>query len=284
MDSSALFAKLNNLENSWSSLDAWLKFWIVLVVIGVSIELIVVVKEYRDDRNEWARGIIRPPDRPSRWLLFWSLLGAGLVAIGVAGELAIHLKAGKVETDIRSVTRQLVAVANAEASKADARAAEADLRRVQLQAMVAWRYLSSQQQKLICSIVSPKLADGIGVISSSQDPEEWRYAQDFSVALRDCSASIGLHRSGGVGNRFWAQKPIFGVWLVSGEKSNNGPLSLNRRKVLARTLLDALRKVGVIIDGIPTGGVPDVGGGHTEPSTGVLDIYIRPRPPPTSAP
>jgi hypothetical protein len=63
MDSSALFAKLNNLENSWSSLDAWLKFWIVLVVIGVSIELIVVVKEYRDDRNEWARGIIRPPDR-----------------------------------------------------------------------------------------------------------------------------------------------------------------------------------------------------------------------------
>lgn len=84
MDPSTLLARLNNLENSWSSLDAWLKFWIVLVVIGVAIELVVVVKEYRDDRHEWLRGIVRPPDRPSRWLLSWNLLGAGFVAIGVA--------------------------------------------------------------------------------------------------------------------------------------------------------------------------------------------------------
>jgi hypothetical protein len=70
MDSSARFARLDSLDASWSSLDAWMKFWIAMVVVGVVIELIVVWREYKGERHEWLRGIIRPPDKPSKWLLF----------------------------------------------------------------------------------------------------------------------------------------------------------------------------------------------------------------------
>jgi hypothetical protein len=171
MDPSTLLARLNNLENSWSSLDAWLKFWIVLVVIGVAIELVVVVKEYRDDRHEWLRGIVRPPDRPSRWLLFWNLLGAGFVAIGVAGEFAIHLNAGKIETDIRSVTRELVAIANKEGKEAGALAAsatleaamlgkEADLLRIKLANSSIPRTLEEAAQKRIAATLPRRSTGG----------------------------------------------------------------------------------------------------------------------------
>lgn len=60
-----------------------MNFWTALVIVGVAIELGVIVKEYRDDRHEWSRGIIRPPDKPSRWLLFWNLSGTALVVIGI---------------------------------------------------------------------------------------------------------------------------------------------------------------------------------------------------------
>src|ERR1035438_9258941 len=100
MDESALLARLSNLESSWSSLDSWLKFWIALVVVGVAMEVVVVIIEYRHERHTFNQGIIRPPDKPSRWLFAFGLLGAGLVAIGVAGEFGTHIKAGRVEADM----------------------------------------------------------------------------------------------------------------------------------------------------------------------------------------
>jgi RHS repeat-associated protein len=50
MDASVLAKALDSLEQSWSSLDWWLNFWTILVVIGVGVELIVVIAEYT---HEW---------------------------------------------------------------------------------------------------------------------------------------------------------------------------------------------------------------------------------------
>ena len=46
MDVFALASALDNLEKSWSSLDWWLNFWTILVVVGVAVELVVLITEY----------------------------------------------------------------------------------------------------------------------------------------------------------------------------------------------------------------------------------------------
>lgn len=122
MDESTLLAKLKTLELSWGSLDSWLRFWIAIVVIGVAMEVVVIVIEYRHERHAFNRGIIRPPDKPSIRLFGCGLLGASLVAIGVAGEFCIHIKAGVVEAKMREANRSLVALVNARASNAIERA------------------------------------------------------------------------------------------------------------------------------------------------------------------
>ncbi len=73
-------------------------------------------------------------------------LGTALVAVGLAGEFRIHVKAGKIETDMRDDTRQLVAIANERASKAEENAAALDLARVQMVKSMEWRYLSKGQR------------------------------------------------------------------------------------------------------------------------------------------
>ena len=122
-DELALINRLTNLESSWKTLDLWLKFWILLVVIGVATEIVVILYEYFRDLRDFSRGIIHSPDKPSIRLLVFALTGAGLVAIGVAGEFFIHIKAGRVETDMRDITGHLVALANERASENEKEAA-----------------------------------------------------------------------------------------------------------------------------------------------------------------
>src|SRR5689334_17273711 len=37
------------------------------VLVGVTLEIYFIVHAYREDREAWSRGIIRPPDKPSSW-------------------------------------------------------------------------------------------------------------------------------------------------------------------------------------------------------------------------
>ena len=121
MDASTLARELDTLETSWSSLDGWLKFWTALVVVGVVIEPLVIACEFRHDWKDFKRSVIYNPERPSILLLLLSLLGAGLVALGVAGEFRIHTQAGKVESDMRSKSLELVAITQKSASDANER-------------------------------------------------------------------------------------------------------------------------------------------------------------------
>ncbi len=118
MDESALRSLLKSLEVSWSSLDAWLNFWTSLVVVGLAIDVFVIIKEYLDNLRDFRRGTIHPPEKPGVHLLVLGLLGTGLITTGVAGELFVHVKAGKIEADMRTASDQLVVLVSKQAGNA----------------------------------------------------------------------------------------------------------------------------------------------------------------------
>jgi hypothetical protein len=101
MDESALKVLISNLERSRATLDSWLFAFTLFVVVGVVLEVVFVIWEYRDELHDWRRGIVHSPEKPSIALLVFGLFGAGLVAIGVTGELYIGAKIGAKETSIR---------------------------------------------------------------------------------------------------------------------------------------------------------------------------------------
>jgi hypothetical protein len=106
MDESALKVLISNLEGSRATLDSWLFVFTLFVVVGVVLEVVFVIWEYRDELHDWRRGIVHPPEKPSIALLVFGLFGAGLVATGVAGELYIGAKIGAKETSIREANDQ----------------------------------------------------------------------------------------------------------------------------------------------------------------------------------
>jgi len=205
MDELVLIAKLKTLEASWASLDSWLKFWIFLVVVGVVVELVVILVEYSHESHEFRRGILLPPTRPSMVLLVFGLLGAGLVALGVAGEFGTHIKAGKVESDMRSTTFALVAIADQKAEEADERAsineveaaqlrkaagqlqkdAETErLARTKIEARVAWRHLTElQQSELGAALGDFSNRVGASLWFEAGDTEAGIFASDIARAL-----------------------------------------------------------------------------------------------------
>jgi hypothetical protein len=118
MSESALRAALDLLEASQSSLHGWLNFWTLLVVLGVALEIAFAVREYREQLHDFNRGTIHTPDRPKVTLLIFGLLGAGLVAVGVAGEFVIDAKLGTVETNIRKANDNLYSLLSEKAGDA----------------------------------------------------------------------------------------------------------------------------------------------------------------------
>src|SRR5712675_1505434 len=74
MDESALRTLIANLDASGSLFHWWLNVSTFLVVVGVVLELVFVVVEYREELHQFKRGIMRPPDRPGRLLFFSGLL------------------------------------------------------------------------------------------------------------------------------------------------------------------------------------------------------------------
>jgi hypothetical protein len=99
--------------------------WTWLVVIGVIADVWFVVHAYTEALNEWRRGIIRPPDRPSRRWFVLELFAVALVAVGVAGELFVDSKVGGIETQIRSANDHRVLLLQREAGDAEASASGA---------------------------------------------------------------------------------------------------------------------------------------------------------------
>jgi hypothetical protein len=118
MDESALRTLIANLERCRSPLHGWLEAFTWLVVIGVAIEVVFVIWEYREELHDFNRGIIHAPEHPKKSMFVVGLLGAGLVAIGVAGELRVGAKIETLETRIRKANGDLLLLLSKEAGDA----------------------------------------------------------------------------------------------------------------------------------------------------------------------
>jgi hypothetical protein len=118
VDESALRTLLENLERSQSSLHGWLEFWTTLVIVGVALEIIFVVWEYREDLHDFRRGIVHPPEKPITLRFVLGLFASVLIVVGVGGELYAGAKLERVETRIRGANDELYLLLSREAGDA----------------------------------------------------------------------------------------------------------------------------------------------------------------------
>lgn len=122
MDESALRALIASLEKQSGPLHSWLHFWTWMVILGCAGELISVIHEHRDDLKIWRkarnRGVISFPERPSGKFLIFELVSVAAVVIGIAGELNIDFRAGRLESQLRDANNKLVLLLGKEAEDA----------------------------------------------------------------------------------------------------------------------------------------------------------------------
>src|SRR5579859_5632431 len=124
-DESALRSALTSLDGSSSSLQWWLGFFTFLVAVGVVLEVVFVIWEYVDELHDFRRGVIHAPEKPQLVLFALGLLGAGLVAVGVAGEYWEDSRIAIVETCIRNGNNALFLLLSKEAEDAKVSATQA---------------------------------------------------------------------------------------------------------------------------------------------------------------
>lgn len=130
---------LSNFDSSRALLEWRLGFSTLLVVAGVILELAVVPFEYRDDWQEyrksfaeWIQGFVPRPQKPVPWIVFFEVLGAVLVAVGVTGELRYEERIRCVDNQIRLAEEARSGLLEAQTVEAKTLADKADLKRTEL--------------------------------------------------------------------------------------------------------------------------------------------------------
>jgi hypothetical protein len=159
-------------------------------VAGVVVELVVIISEYTKNWRDFKRGTIHSSEKPSVLIFGLGFLGAGLVAIGVAGEFQIHTKAGKIETDMRDTTRKLVSIVEGEAGKANERARKAKERaqkleneNLKLRERLAPRHLMPEHQRLVANRLRRFSGQRVNMFSYAGDDEVAGITRDIRSAL-----------------------------------------------------------------------------------------------------
>jgi hypothetical protein len=215
-----------------------------LVVVGVALEAIVLIKEYRHDRRLYLRGTISSPAKPLIRDLLLSLIGAMLVAIGVAGELGIDFKASVIESQLRGKHGDLEALLNTEAGQsrsesgkakeragvAEQKAGEANgkaeaarleqerlkAENLKLEAQIQPRDFSPSEQARIISLCRPFAGHMVDFLSQAFDLEGARLAYRLGAILE--KAGI-VSRTYDVAKDSLLSGPIFIDIQISGPQS-----------------------------------------------------------------
>jgi len=184
-DASALESAISALESAITAKDSSSGLWETLawvftgaVVIGVAIEVRVLVLEHRDAMTEWRRGIVRPPDRPSRSLFLWGLVGSILVALGVTGEFGAGIKIARINGTLRTMNAelrrdsdQLIALLHVEAQEAYKEAGEANERAEEMKEAIAPRRINPKERAAISSGLSRFSKQAVVAFSNPFDVE-----------------------------------------------------------------------------------------------------------------
>ncbi len=201
MDLSAIDGKIRNLETSLGSLELWLFWATLLVVVGL-------ILEYWHEIPEELAAL----RRTLSWKPLFVIVGAILITVGVAGELVVQFIASGKETELRKANDEAFSDLNAEAANArkeagDAseRAARAEgrasknekeaaglrkeaeserLARVKIEESVAWRHLSQGQQSKVGNQLRPFAGELAGIIYNITDVEAATFGADVAAALQ----------------------------------------------------------------------------------------------------
>ncbi|SRR6266478_2054883 len=207
MPPSILERDISNLERSLDSLEGWLAFMTALVVLGLVIE-------YWHELPE----AITALRRAWSWKPLCIVVGGILITVGVAGELVVQRIASDKETALRKANdkiftglnieaaqaRRDASAASERASKADERAsknekeaaqlrnmAEAErLERIKLEAIVAPRSLSLDQQAQIAAACSGFRGHRVLLTSYGMDGEAAALGAQIISALQAAHVTV----------------------------------------------------------------------------------------------
>lgn len=151
MDESALKILLVSLDSSRASLDSQLGWATFLVVVGVGLEWIFVIWEYREELHDFRRGVVHAPEKPNIRLFVLGLVATSLVTIGVAGEMYVGAKIGAVETLIRKANDERASLLSKLAGDAavSAKTAHDEADAVKLEAAAIKKRLDAASQQLV---------------------------------------------------------------------------------------------------------------------------------------
>jgi hypothetical protein len=185
MDESALRSALASANDCGSLLQQELRFWTWVVVVGVALELGVILWEYIEELHDFRRGFVHPPDKPN-WLLYaFGFVAAGLVVLGVGGELHAESKIDKLETCIRKGNDALFLLLSKEAGDARDSAQKARDAAKQAWEYAAWRTISDKQAELMRKRIRSLKGHKIVFFGNFQDAETQSFAKRLAAVLDD---------------------------------------------------------------------------------------------------
>jgi hypothetical protein len=214
---SALESSISALESSISALERDIKaleissicwersigFFTALVVIGVAFEFWVIFREHEDELEDWHLahfGIFWKLPKPTLKKHIPEFLSVALIVAGVAGELYAGIKItsinGKLRgisaelqskgDELRSKNDQLLALVTQEAAGLKKEAEAEHLKRVEIEAKVAWRRLSDSEQSDMAAKLSALPAESVGASFwyTAGDIEAATFATDLAKTFK----------------------------------------------------------------------------------------------------
>jgi hypothetical protein len=184
VDIVALQDSIKGLEHNLDRLEFWLSLATGLVVLGLVLEYVFEIPHaIRLLKRRWA---CKP-------LLI--ILGGIFITLGVAGELVVQFFASSEATALRKANDEAVAGLNVEAARLTEMAEAERLERIKLEAAVAPRSLSLDQQRRIASACEKFRGHGVLVSSYGMDGEAAALAMQIISALRVAKIVVADARS-----------------------------------------------------------------------------------------
>jgi hypothetical protein len=183
-----------DLEEGSSSCERWGLCCGTLVVIAVIAELVIA----------W----IEPPYKT---FLAESAITDAAIALGIVGEVMFGMLDGRIQTELRRRSNDMVAEANTIAAQAIKEAAEARERTAEVEKLTAWRRIKPEQYSSIIKAIRDGAAEiDLLVEYERGDAEAFSYARQIAWAFEQA----GVTKIRGDANSYWAPG-IFGVRIAS---------------------------------------------------------------------
>jgi hypothetical protein len=116
---SVLKSSISAFENSIKATEGSSGFWETVgwscafaVGLGITGEIIVIVSEHCESLEDWGRGIILPPAKPSSWRFRFAIAATIIVLVGVFGEAIATSRVAAINSLLRSKTNELRATSD----------------------------------------------------------------------------------------------------------------------------------------------------------------------------